>query len=144
MPLSLKRLARWAALAFGLHLLWEIGHLRFYTLWSDPDRLKVAGYVLHCTLGDVLIATAAYGITALLFRRSDWPIEYPYLGGSLLLLLGLAYTGFSEWFNVYQLESWRYTSEMPLLAGIGLTPLLQWLILPPLMLLLIRRLNISR
>jgi hypothetical protein len=42
----------------------------------------------------------------------------------------LAYTVFSEWYNVYQVGSWAYSPRMPLIAGIGLSPLLQWLLMP--------------
>ena len=48
------------------------------------------------------------------------------------ILLGAAYTVFSEWFNVDIRRSWSYTAAMPILPliGTGLTPLLQWLIVP--------------
>lgn len=57
-----------------------------------------------------------------------------------MLAAGLGFTVFSEWVNVYRLGAWAYKSAMPLVAGIGLTPLLQWLIVPVLMILTVRRL----
>ena len=45
----------------------------------------------------------------------------------------VAYTAWSEWYNVYRAGNWGYTTSMPTILGIGLSPLLQWLILPPLM-----------
>lgn len=53
-------------------------------------------------------------------------------------MTGVAYTAFSEWLNVYRLGSWAYTQAMPLLGGIGITPLLQWVIVPVAMTLLWR------
>jgi hypothetical protein len=54
----------------------------------------------------------------------------------LTALAGAAYTVFSEWSNTSILGSWAYSGLMPTLkmAGIyiGLSPLLQWLVLPPL------------
>jgi len=46
--------------------------------------------------------------------------------------LGVAYTIFSEWLNVEIRRSWSYTAAMPVLPwlGTGLTPLLQWVIVP--------------
>lgn len=48
--------------------------------------------------------------------------------------VGLAYTGFSEWLNVYVRQSWTYSALMPTMAfgtiRIGLSPLAQWLIIP--------------
>ena len=45
----------------------------------------------------------------------------------------VAFTAWSEWYNVYRAGNWGYTASMPLIFGIGLSPLLQWLILPPAM-----------
>jgi hypothetical protein len=57
------------------------------------------------------------------------------------ILLGLGYSVFSEWLNVPVRQSWSYTEAMPLLPplGIGLTPFLQWLIVPGIALLFIRK-----
>jgi hypothetical protein len=43
--------------------------------------------------------------------------------------------------NVYRVGSWGYTASMPMIFGIGLAPLLQWLILPPVMVSAYRRLG---
>jgi hypothetical protein len=43
------------------------------------------------------------------------------------------FTTWNEWYNVYRIRNWGYTASMPMILGIGLSPLLQWLILPPLM-----------
>jgi hypothetical protein len=53
--------------------------------------------------------------------------------------LGAAYTILSEWLNVEIRRSWSYTATMPVLPflGTGLTPLLQWLIVPTLALAII-------
>jgi hypothetical protein len=57
--------------------------------------------------------------------------------------MGTAYTIFSEWMNLTILRSWTYNESMPRvgLAGIevGVTPLAQWLVVPPLALYLARR-----
>jgi hypothetical protein len=48
------------------------------------------------------------------------------------IVLGAAYTTLSEWLNVEIRRSWSYTAAMPVLPliGTGLTPLLQWVIVP--------------
>jgi hypothetical protein len=56
-----------------------------------------------------------------------------YLAAGLLITVGL------EWFNVYARWQWAYSPEMPVILGIGLTPLLQWLLVPLLALWLARR-----
>jgi len=66
---------------------------------------------------------------------------------ALILVLGPGYTVFSEWLNT-TLSHWSYSQLMPTLniAGIeiGVSPLLQWLVLPPLALYLARRRHTHR
>jgi hypothetical protein len=127
-----------------LHLIWEIGQLPFYTIWQEASVWRIALYVAHCVLGDVMIATLAYLAVALASRQADWPRQRPWAGGAMLVALGLGYTVFSEWYNVYRAGAWAYAEIMPRILGIGLTPLLQWLVVPIVMLVLIRRTRIGR
>ena len=54
-------------------------------------------------------------------------------------MVAMTYTAWSEWHNVYETGSWGYTAEMPTISGIGISPLLQWLVLPPLMVIAYRK-----
>lgn len=127
----------------GLSLLWEVAHVRLYTLWYEAEPAYIAFSILHCTLGDVLIGTAAL-FTALIAAR-EGPLARWRWGriGALTALIGTAYTVFSEWMNITWLRSWTYAESMPKLelAGLelGLTPLAQWLLVPPLALYLARK-----
>jgi hypothetical protein len=80
--MTLRHLAKciglWAVLNFAFHIVWESLHVRLYTIWDNPDRLYVAKAVLHCTLGDVLIALAGFGVAALLVRSAGWPLSRPF------------------------------------------------------------------
>lgn len=139
-PGILARAGLWSAFAFLLNLIWEIGQVRLYTIWGDADRLSVAWALLHCSLGDVLIALAMFTLGGTVLRRADWPASRPWTGGAIVVVGALAYTAWSEWYNVYRAGSWSYTASMPLIFGIGLSPLLQWLILPPVLVLAYRAL----
>ena len=131
MPGVMARAGLWAALAFVLNLAWEIAQVRLYTLWAEADGLTVAWSLLHCTLGDVLIALALFALTGMALGRADWPASRPWTGGAMVVIGALAHTAWSEWYNVYRAGSWGYSASMPLIFGIGVSPLLQWLILPP-------------
>ncbi len=48
------------------------------------------------------------------------------------LALGMAYTTVSEYVNVVVVQSWAYSPWMPTIGRIGLTPLVQWVIVPTL------------
>lgn len=132
-PGVMARAGLWSALAFVLNLVWEIGHVRLYTIWTQADGLRIAGSLLHCSLGDVLIALSMFALAGIVLRRADWPASRPWTGGAIVVIGAMAFTAWSEWYNVYRAGSWGYAESMPTIFGIGLTPLLQWLILPPLM-----------
>ena len=136
----MARAGLWAALAFVLNLTWEVAQVRLYTIWA-ADGLTVAWALLHCSLGDVAIALALFALAAMALWRADWPASRPWTGGAIAVTGALAYTAWSEWYNVYRAGNWAYTTSMPLIFGIGLSPLLQWLILPPVLVLAYRALG---
>lgn len=103
--------------------------------------LSVAWALFHCTLGDVAIALAMFALAAIMLRHKDWPVSRPWAGGAIVVIGALAFTAWSEWYNVYRAGSWGYTSSMALIFGIGLSPLLQWLVLPPVMVVAYRALG---
>lgn len=129
---TVKQIFFYAAIMGILNLVWEVAHLPLYTLWEDPDFVKKVTYILHCTLGDILIAVATL-IAALVFKgNAGWPDAGWRETALITIALGLLYTIFSEWLNVSIRQSWAYRDIMPLVPpfGTGLSPLLQWLFLP--------------
>ncbi len=137
---TIARAGLWSALAFVLNLVWEISQVGLYTLWKEADGLRIAWSVFHCTVGDVLIALAMFALAAIVLWRADWPVSRPWTGGLIVVIAAVAFTAWSEWYNVYRAGAWGYATSMPLIFGIGLTPLLQWLILPPVMVVAYRKL----
>jgi hypothetical protein len=118
-----------------LNLAWEAAHVPLYTLWREAEPAYIAFSVLHCTAGDVMIGVAAL-FTALIATRERSPARWRWSRvAALAVLVGVAYTVFSEWMNIAWLGSWSYAESMPTLelAGfeLGLTPLAQWLVVPP-------------
>jgi hypothetical protein len=130
--LSIRRaIVVYLALTGAGHLLWEAAQLPLYTIWWTGTRREIFFALIHCTAGDLMISAAALGLAGLIARLRHRPL----LGGGTILtaiLLGLGYSVFSEWLNTNIRRSWSYTEAMPLLPslGTGLTPFLQWLIVP--------------
>ncbi len=137
----MKYLFRWALLAFFLHGLWEVAHLPLYTLWEEPERQRVVLYLLHCLAGDVLTASSVYLVAAAVLRDFYWPVHRPLQGGAIIVVTGVVFTGFSEWYNVYQTHAWSYSEAMPLVFGVGLSPLLQCIVVSTLMVVIAGRWN---
>lgn len=121
----------WSMPAFVLNLAWEIAQVRLYTIWDTADSRTIAWALFHCTLGDVMIALVLFALAAMAFRRIDWPLLRPWAGGAMTVICALAFTLWSEWSNVYRAGNWAYKASMPTIFNIGVAPLLQWLILPP-------------
>ena len=123
------------------NLLWEAAQLPLYTIWRDGSPGQIALAALHCTVGDLLIASGALLGALLLIGGSRWPQRRFGAVGATAVVGGLAYTVFSEWLNTEIRGSWAYSDWMPTLPviGTGLAPLMQWIVVPTLALLWVRR-----
>lgn len=129
-PRSWIHVLRWTAAAFALNLVWEIGQVRLYTIYREGDLATIAYAIAHCTVGDAMIAFACYLVAAGLTRDGAWPTRQPGAGVAVAVASGVVYTVFSEWLNVSVRGSWAYAESMPRISGIGVAPLLQWLLVP--------------
>jgi hypothetical protein len=129
-PTSMRR---YLVATLVLHLVWEVVQLPLYTIWSDPLPVQ-AFAVAHCTVGDVMIAGLSLLIAITIVGIPSWPHAGARPVWLLTVLLGLAYTIYSEWMNVNVRGSWAYAPSMPTLPilGTGLAPLMQWLVVPTL------------
>ena len=132
------RVLQWAGLSFALNLAWEIAQLPLYAIFRTEPLGRIAYDVIHCTVGDALISVFSQLVAATLTRRADWPLKRPWVGGAITILSGLSYTAYSEWHNVYQAHAWSYSESMPLVFGIGASPLLQWLVVPAALVVIVR------
>lgn len=116
------------------HIAWETFQLPLYTIWFESTPSQIALAVVHCTVGDMLIASAAI-FAALIAFGHEWPTKRTTYRNVALaaILLGAVATVFSEWLNVNLWRTWAYSPWMPQvpLLGIGLSPLIQWLVVPP-------------
>jgi hypothetical protein len=126
-----RRAVAYVAVAGCGHFVWETAQLPLYTIWQNGTAVEIAVAVVHCAAGDVLITIGTLLIAALIASILGWQC----FDGRMLiaaLVLGIAYTVFSEWLNVEVRRSWSYSPAMPVLPwfGTGLSPVLQWLVVP--------------
>lgn len=124
------RLAAWG---FAVNAIWEFLQTPLYA-----DRggglLYLVRTRLHCTVGDVLILLGCFAAVSLLWRDRHWIANRRIAPCILFVAFGLGYTIFSEVLHTRWLRSWAYAPEMPLLLGVGMAPLLQWIVVPSLLL----------
>lgn len=117
--------------AVALNYLWEVTQAPLYVgleNWSS-----VWWHCFVAALGDGVLVWLIFVIGWMTFRRFDW---YPHPNGrALAVMLGAGlFIGIGiEWVAINKLGRWAYTVDMPLLPGldVGLVPVLQMLVLPP-------------
>lgn len=128
-----RALRRYLLASLLLHLSWELLQLPLYSIWAEPYS-KRAFAVLHCTVGDLMIAGLSLLAALALTGQRDWPRTGTRRVWLFIVLIGVGYTMYSEWLNVSVRRSWAYSPLMPTLPiiGTGLAPLLQWLVVPTL------------
>lgn len=114
------------------NLVWEFAHMPLYTLWETGTAAEIAFAAVHCTIGDVLIAVSALVAALCLFGSERWPEQGARPVALVSIAFGIAYTAFSEWLNVEVRGTWAYRDLMPVIPilGVGVSPMLQWVVLP--------------
>ncbi len=120
----------WIALS---NLVWEAAQLPLYTIWAERSLAYNAFAVIHCTVGDVLIALATLLVALMVVGTAEWPARRSRAVAAVATVLGAGYTVYSEWVNTGVRLAWVYSEAMPVVPGLGtgFAPLAQWLVLPP-------------
>ncbi|WP_205042134.1 hypothetical protein [Rhodoligotrophos defluvii] len=130
-----------AMFGFLLNYPWEFLQAPLYQGMADAPHWQAVKTCTRAALGDaVILVVAFWGIAATAGSRR-WVLR-PRLGqvtgfGGI----GLAITMVVEHLATGPLDQWDYAEAMPMipLLGIGVAPLLQWVLLPPLAAWFVRR-----
>jgi hypothetical protein len=127
------------------NLIWETLQLPLYTIWQTGTLRTQTFAIVHCTIGDVIIALCALTVALVITGDGEWPQRHFQRVAILAILSGLGYTVFSEWLNVVVRASWAYSNLMPVVPAfglrVGLSPLLQWLVIPTVVFIITKRLT---
>lgn len=130
-------IAWWLSVA-ALHFVWEMTQGAWYEGMNELPFARALALCSRATVGDVIITAIAFMAAAALTRSRQWPFgEKAVSGSAAFLATGLAITIAYE---IYALSTgrWTYGHRMPLILGLGLLPLLQWILLPPIEIALLR------
>ncbi|OIO81415.1 hypothetical protein AUJ84_01065 [Candidatus Pacearchaeota archaeon CG1_02_32_132] len=114
-------------ISFFLNLLWEVSHSLLYD-WSKAPLQDSLNFfvpkILIATLGDVFYIFIILLIISLFRRGFNWTLYPKKIDYIFLLISGVIFAILIEARAKY-FGLWYYTSSMPLIFGIGLTPLIQ-------------------
>ena len=129
-----------AFFSFLLNFVWEVLQTPFFVDISAEIN-TIIWYRFHCTLGDVMISLAGFWFVALILRSRSWFLNPTKKKILLFVAFGVSYTIFSEIKNVSLNKLWAYSDFMPVIPyiDVGIVPLIQWIIIPPLLVFIVRR-----
>jgi hypothetical protein len=109
-------------IAFFLNLLWEILHSLLYVTILESSVADYVPLIVFMSLKDALWITLIFGVirtAARKFGKYNRPLVY-----SAFVLAALAFSFADEKISV-NIGRWTYADAMPLVLGVGLTPLLE-------------------
>lgn len=127
--------------AYALHFAWEMAHAKWFATMSGLPFWTATAWCARAALWDVAISAAAYLAGALASRSARWVAKPSPLALVVYLVLGLGITVAIER-SALATGRWRYAPDMPTIGSIGLAPLLQWVVVP-LLIVAVARLIIS-
>ena len=124
---------RWLAAAsfvFAMNFGWEMAQGGLYAGMNEMSFRAATLLCLLATMGDVVIVAIAYGVAMAVARRVEWFAGARTLSASVAFVsTGLVITVvYERW--ALSTGRWQYGPGMPVIFGIGATPLLQWIVLP--------------
>ena len=130
-------------LSFLGHFTWEVLQAPLFANLSETDHFIGIAICLKATFGDLAIALAAFWCAAFIGKSRSWFASSGIGAPSAFFAIGLLATIALEYISTEVTDRWAYDGVMPLLPvlGTGLSPILQWVFVPMLVLWYMRRLT---
>ena len=129
-----------AIFAFLLNFVWEMWQIPFYQDMLAKAHGDGVWQCTRATFGDVLIMLVAFGTVAVTARSRCWILQPSWPQLLAFVAVGVLITVGMEEIST-RLDRWTYADIMPILPllGTGVLPLVQWVVIPPLVVWFVRR-----
>ncbi len=130
-----------AFFSFVFHFVWEFVQVPTYAGMAEMAHWPATLFCARATVGDVGFALTAYWITSFAAQSRFWFRTPQRWQIALFLAVGIALTVAFEWYYINISGYLVYSDLMPLVPpfGTGLSPLVQWILVPILVLFVTRR-----
>ena len=127
--------------SFLLNFFWEIQQMPFFRVSPEFGYTDIVNNCTLATFGDAGISIIAFATVAVLFKSRRWILQPNWWQIGIFISVGIIITIIFEVLATGVLNRWQYGEAMPTLPvlGTGLLPVLQWLIIPPLIIWFVRR-----
>lgn len=109
-------------IAFFVNLLYEILHSVLYKTCLEAPLKKYIFLILKAAAFDGFVISAMYFAVYLIFRNQNTFFNFYQL--SVFLLANLIFAYLWEAYSLPK-KKWVYSEKMPLVFGVGITPLIQ-------------------
>ncbi|MBS3085654.1 hypothetical protein J4225_03135 [Candidatus Pacearchaeota archaeon] len=108
-------------IVFILNIIWEFSHYQFYI---DLTGIPPTTHLIIASLTDVFLIGLIFMLISLINKSPKW-IDKPGLKDyTFIIIFSLIISTIIELYSVSR-GRWAYTSAMPTIFGIGLSPLIQ-------------------
>lgn len=123
------------------NLAWEFWQTPFFGGLAEGPHWKGVLLCTKAAFGDAFISLLAYWVVCVAARTRQWVKRPTRVQVVIFVGAGLAVTLFLEILATRVFDRWSYGEAMPVLPGlgVGLLPLAQWALLPPVVLWVVRR-----
>lgn len=130
-------------LAFPMHLAWEFLQAPLFRTMQDASHMDGIRICLQAALGDMAIVLAAFWAASVLAGTREWVARPRRPTVAVWLAVGLVATMAIEFYSTEVAGRWTYGESMPRLPliGTGLAPVVQWIVVPLLVLWYMQRLT---
>ncbi len=130
-----------AVFSLILHFIWEFVQAPTYAGMIEMDHWEGIKLCMSATFGDVGFALVAFALVAAFSKSRDWIRSPQTWQIAVFIGVGIVLTVCFEYYYTNISLRWTYSELMPRVPpfGTGLGPLLQWLIIPPLVVWISRR-----
>lgn len=132
-----------AVFALLLNFPWEVLQAPLFDGMAAAPHSAVIGACLQATLGDAVIMMLAHAVIVAATRRRRWMLVAARHEVAGFVAVGVGITAVIEWLATrgHWTQTWAYSTAMPVIPGIeiGVSPLLQWVVVPPVALWFVRR-----
>lgn len=111
--------------SFTFNFLWE--SLHGYSLYTDHiiSSDKYVKMMIYMSFMDALTILAMYVFCTFFMKDIFWLGNLNLKRGAIFFIVGLVVAIGAEYWAVYVTHEWHYNNRMPVVFGIGLSPLVQ-------------------
>ena len=125
--------------AFLINFVYEVWQAPYYEFYSSPSLADKVRDLTHCSFGDGMIILVCSWVVSALVRSRNWVLHPTPKLTFLFTSIGLAITLVIETYRVNVSQVYGVPVFAVPILGISGLAVIQWIILPPLILYLARR-----